>query len=53
MTPFHLLSSILRDPAVSSFRVEYADSSFLQNVGKSVPEHMVWHHITDDSTFKK
>jgi len=41
------------EPAVSSFRVEYAGSSFLQNVGKSVPEHMAWHHITEDGTFQK
>jgi hypothetical protein len=36
----------LREPAASSSRVEYAGSSFLQNVGKYVAEHMAWHHIT-------
>jgi hypothetical protein len=24
-----------------------------QNVGKSVPEQMVWHHITEEGTFQK
>jgi len=41
------------ETAVCSFRAEYAGSSFLQNVGKSVPQHMAWHHITEESTFKK
>jgi len=54
MTLCHLLEtdSILREPAVCSFTVEYTGSSFLQNVGKSKPQHMAWHHITEEDTFQ-
>jgi hypothetical protein len=37
------MTSILRKPAASSFRVEYAGSSFHQNVGKYVADHMALH----------
>jgi hypothetical protein len=53
MTLCHLLEtdSILREPAFS-FTVEYTGSNFLQNVGKSVPQHMAWRHITEEGTFQ-
>jgi hypothetical protein len=37
------VTSILREPAAYSFGVEYASSSFLQNVPKYVAEHMALH----------
>jgi len=54
MTLCHLLEtdSILMELAVFSFIVEYAGSSFLQNIGKSVPQHMASHHITEKGTFQ-
>jgi len=54
MTLCHLLEtdSILMELAVFSFTVEYAGSSFLQNIGKSVPQHMAWHHITEEGAFQ-
>ena len=35
------------------FQSRIAGSSFLQNVGKSVPKHMAWHHITEEGTSQK
>jgi hypothetical protein len=49
MTSCHLLE----EPAVSIFTVEYAGTSFLQNVDKSVPQHKTWHHMTEEGTFQK
>jgi hypothetical protein len=45
------MTNILMELAVFSFTVEYAGSSFLQNVGKSVPQHMAWHHIPVENPY--